>query len=207
MTTNWDAETALRVGRAVKQLRESERPKLSAAKLAQRTTECGYALSKAQISDLELGRKKTITVPELLILATALGVWPAWLLYPDLPHGRAEVVPGRDLRSIDAVDWLGGRYWFQPEWTGPDHIAQEKFDLPKASRKLRDLDEDLKTLRNKAIWSIRRDPKSAEEATRAYQAAVEDIISQRTELAAAIRSHGGTVDDLRTELPTDRMES
>lgn len=108
MTTSWDAELAARVGRAVKQQRESRAPKLSAAKLAERTTLCGFSLTKAQVSDLELGRKKTVTVAELVVLAMALGVPPVELLYPDLPHGPVDVWPQVEVPSIAAVQWFSG---------------------------------------------------------------------------------------------------
>lgn len=108
MTTSWDVELAERVGQAVKRLREQEAPKLSAAKLAERTERYGYALTKAQVSDLELGRKKTITVPELISLALALGVPPVQLLYPELPDGPVEVWPGATRPSALALQWFSG---------------------------------------------------------------------------------------------------
>ncbi|TLF52027.1 helix-turn-helix domain-containing protein [Nocardia cyriacigeorgica] len=207
MTTNWDADVARRVGQAVRHLREAEQPKLSAAKLAQRTADSGYALTKAQISDLELGRKKTVTVPELLVLASALNVWPAWLLFPDLPDGKVEAVPGRHIRSVDAADWLTGLYWFPPAWTQPapdgeEPDVPETFDLLKASRMLRDLDSELRSLRVKAITEIRRDPDGSDEIERRYRENADELTARRDDLAAAIRQHGGVVGEVRAELPT-----
>ncbi|APE35919.1 hypothetical protein BOX37_20440 [Nocardia mangyaensis] len=106
--TTWDVEMAARIGQAVKALREGRTPKLSAAKLAEATEKCGYAMTKAQISDLELGRKKTVTVPELVALGLALGVPPAQLLYPELPDGKVEVWPGVESSSIEALQWFSG---------------------------------------------------------------------------------------------------
>ncbi|WP_341684339.1 hypothetical protein REK76_07310 [Nocardia farcinica] len=207
MTTNWDAEVARRVGRAVRHLREAEQPKLSAAKLAQRTADSGYALTKAQISDLELGRKKTVTVPELLVLASALNVWPAWLLFPDLPDGKVEALPGHHIRSVDAADWLSGLYWLSPAWVHPDPDGEEPdvpetFDLLTASRMLRDLDSELRSLRVKAIMEIRRDPDGSDEIERRYREDADELTARRDDLAAAIRQHGGVVGEVRAELPT-----
>ncbi|MBF6142893.1 XRE family transcriptional regulator [Nocardia farcinica] len=207
MTTNWDAEVARRVGQAVRHLREAEQPKLSAAKLAQRTADSGYALTKAQISDLELGRKKTVTVPELLVLASALNVWPAWLLFPDLPDGKVEALPGHHVRSIDAADWLSGLHWLSPAWThpGPDGEepdVPETFDLLTASRMLRDLDSELRSLRVKAIVEIRRNPDGSDEIERRYRENADELTARRDDLAAAIRQHGGVVGEVRAELPT-----
>ncbi|MEV0105566.1 helix-turn-helix domain-containing protein [Nocardia sp. NPDC050799] len=108
MTTSWDVELAERVGKAVKRLREQETPKLSAARLAERTEKCGYTMTKAQVSDLELGRKKTITVPELITLALALGVPPVQLLYPELPDGPVSIWPDTVCPSVEALQWFSG---------------------------------------------------------------------------------------------------
>ncbi len=191
----------------MRQLREAEQPKLSAAKLAQRTADSGYALTKAQISDLELGRKKTVTVPELLVLASALNVWPAWLLFPDLPDGKVEVVPGHRVSSVDAADWLSGLYWFPPAWTQPatdddEPEVPETFDLLKASRMLRDLDSELRSLRAKAITEIRRNPDGSDEIEQHYRKNADELTARRDDLAAAIRQHGGVVGAVRAELPT-----
>ncbi|MGW5376234.1 hypothetical protein ACWESM_12380 [Nocardia sp. NPDC003999] len=107
-TSTWDAALALRVGQSVKALREAETPKASAAKLADRSARYGYALTKAQISDLELGRKKTVTLAELIVLAATLGVPPVQLIYPELPDGEVEVWPGFGTTSVTAAQWFSG---------------------------------------------------------------------------------------------------
>lgn len=99
---------AARIGQAVKASREQKAPKLSAARLAEATERCGYAMTKAQISDLELGRKKTVTVPELIALALALELPPVQLLYPNLPDGQVEVWPNHERRSVLAAQWFSG---------------------------------------------------------------------------------------------------
>ncbi|GGK48350.1 helix-turn-helix domain-containing protein [Nocardia camponoti] len=128
--TTWDVELAARVGGAVRALREGHQPKLSAAKLAEATERCGYALTKAQISDLELGRKKTVTVPEVIALALALNVSPVQLLYPALPDGEVEVWPGHKTRSILATQWFSGEI-----------IASEASDYPNDATPERQVSE------------------------------------------------------------------
>lgn len=81
---------------------------MSAAKLADRTEEIGYGISRSVVADLETGRKKSIDVPELLVLAAALGVSPAQLVFPELPRGKVEVLPGLDQESHDALRWFSG---------------------------------------------------------------------------------------------------
>ncbi|NLE82379.1 MAG: helix-turn-helix transcriptional regulator [Rhodococcus sp.] len=106
--TKWSEGIAARVAGEVKRLREEQQPRLSVAKLADRTTELGHPMSRAVISDLELGRKRTLDVAELLVLARALNVSPAALLYPELPDRPVEVWPDVSVRSILAVQWLSG---------------------------------------------------------------------------------------------------
>jgi hypothetical protein len=52
---------------------------------------------------LESGRKRSLDIAELLILAAALGVPPVTLLFPDLPDGDVEVLPGEFVSSIAAL--------------------------------------------------------------------------------------------------------
>jgi transcriptional regulator with XRE-family HTH domain len=93
---------------------------MSAAKLADRTVDIGFGISRSVVADLETGRKKSIDVPELLVLAAALGVSPAQLLYPDLPKGPVEILPGLQQESHDALRWFSGEAGLMkpsPDWT------------------------------------------------------------------------------------------
>lgn len=85
-----------------------EPPKKSAQWISDRTAELGYLVSRSTIADLEIGRRKHVLVPELLVLAAALEVPPMQLLFPDLPHGDTEVLPGVNMRAVDAVLWTVG---------------------------------------------------------------------------------------------------
>lgn len=194
MTKQWDAELARRVGQAVKRLRESAQPKMSAAKLAERTTECGYPLSKAQISDLELGRKKTVTVPELISLAVALELSPAELLYPDLPNGTVEAWPGVEMTNIEAAQWFSG---LEPAHS-VDHSVRNKrignVDRINLARQYHNLDKAVRKanlMTMKARVTPDAVPVSADEADRQYEAAKEML----EKVTAEIRAAGWPVDD------------
>lgn len=108
MTTNWSEDFATRIASAIKSAREAQVPKLSVAKLSERTGDLGFPMSRTVISDLELGRRRSIDVAELAILAAALEIPPVALLYPDLPDGRVEALPGFDISHIEAVQWFSG---------------------------------------------------------------------------------------------------
>ena len=43
-----------------------------------------------------------------MVLAAALGVSPAQLMFPDLPKGEVEVLPGLPQESHDALRWFSG---------------------------------------------------------------------------------------------------
>ncbi|MGW4633668.1 hypothetical protein [Nocardia sp. NPDC004415] len=64
--------------------------------MSDRTAELGWRVGRSTIADLEAGRRAKLEVPELIVLAEALGVPPAVLLYPDTLDGAAEVeyLPG-----------------------------------------------------------------------------------------------------------------
>lgn len=91
------------VGKHVKAIREAKSPKLSAQGLADRVSELGYPYSRSQLVNLEYGRKKTFEVTELIAIAEALDVAPVELLFPGLPDGEVEYLPGRTARAIDAL--------------------------------------------------------------------------------------------------------
>jgi transcriptional regulator with XRE-family HTH domain len=88
-----------RVARAVKAARGTR----SAQEVADETERLGYPLSRSQIANLESGRKRGLDVAELLILAAALDVPPSALLFPDLPDGEVEILPGQFVSSVAAL--------------------------------------------------------------------------------------------------------
>jgi len=102
---SWAKDTTDRIATAVKALRG----KRSAQWLADRTAELGHPISRTAISNLEVGRKRSVDVPELVVLARALGVPPLRLLYPVLSAGEVEVLPGHRTSSWSAAQWFAGR--------------------------------------------------------------------------------------------------
>jgi len=95
-----------RVGKAVKAARKGK----SAAWLSDRTGELGYRISPTVIAKLDSGhRGDVLSVPELLILAAALDIPPALLLFPSFPGGTVELLPDdREASGYEAVRWLAG---------------------------------------------------------------------------------------------------
>lgn len=104
---DWSQTQAKTVGSEIKRLRERP-PKRSAQWLSDRTGELGHLINRSTIADLEIGRRKHVLLSELVVIAAALEVPPITLLYPDLPDGAVEVIPGVKFTSIDAAQWFYG---------------------------------------------------------------------------------------------------
>jgi transcriptional regulator with XRE-family HTH domain len=103
----WELELSGRVGAAVQARRKAL--KLTALDLADKCRELGYPITRQAISKIESNnRRGKIDLAELLVLAEALQIPPALLVFPDYPDGHVEALPGRDMESAAAVDWLSG---------------------------------------------------------------------------------------------------
>lgn len=114
--TTWDVDQAQRIGVAIKALRGDR----SAQWLSEQTAEIGMPISRSTIADIENRRRRYVTTAELSVLAWALAVPPVRLLYPDLPDGSVEAVPGVTVSSMVAVTWFSGEATLGP---GPEDVA------------------------------------------------------------------------------------
>ncbi|WP_181698933.1 helix-turn-helix domain-containing protein [Nocardia sp. GTS18] len=104
---DWQIATAKRIGKAVAEARE--RLDLTAAKLAERTRDLGYPIHRTAITKIENGsRSGKLDVSELVVLAAALGVPPVELIFPAMPTGPVEILPGVEVPSSDAMLWFAG---------------------------------------------------------------------------------------------------
>jgi hypothetical protein len=101
---DWAEEQALRVAKEIRRLREPR----SAQWLADRTKEFGYEISRSVISDLENGRRRYVTVAELMILARALNTTPAALQYPDPCADKIQMLPNVRSSGPYALQWFSG---------------------------------------------------------------------------------------------------
>jgi transcriptional regulator with XRE-family HTH domain len=95
MTQNeWATTWRRRIGQAVRDTRDGKR--YTAEQVAERATALGYPLTRDTVINVELGRKKTLDICEIVILAKVLDVAPLSLLYPDLVDTPVEALPGVD---------------------------------------------------------------------------------------------------------------
>ncbi|WP_010156515.1 helix-turn-helix domain-containing protein [Leucobacter chromiiresistens] len=81
---------------------------MSAAELSERTL---GAISKGVIANIETGRKKDLTVDELITLSWALGVPPVAIALPiDTPFGHVKIAEGKD--EVRTVNVSNTARWF-----------------------------------------------------------------------------------------------
>lgn len=103
----WANQQAETFGNAVRHHRQAAG--MSAVQLATRTEGVGYPITRGTIAKIEGNhRSGKVDVAEVAALARALDVPPIALLYPDLADGAVEFLPGRTVKSIEAVRWFGG---------------------------------------------------------------------------------------------------
>lgn len=104
MNEYWSDGLHRRVAAAIKKARGSR----SAQWLADETKRIGLPISRAAIANYESGRKRGLDLTELLVIAAALDVPPLVLLFPQLPDGPVEGLPGITTTSWEAAAWFTG---------------------------------------------------------------------------------------------------
>lgn len=124
MTNNgdaWHRATAERVGTAIAKARKAAG--LSAQGLAERCAKLGAPIHRVTISKIENGRGR-FDLGEWLILARALDVPPMALLFPALPDGEVEALPGVTQTSWEAYRWATGMDGASATPTAPARLVR-----------------------------------------------------------------------------------
>lgn len=122
MEQPWSRGVHERIARAVRTLRGNR----SAQWLADRTAELGHPITRAQITNYENGRKASLDIADLIVLAAALNTSPVVLVYPGPYSDEVEVVPGRQAPTYFAADWFSGLgYWWVIEIPAEDAVSDE----------------------------------------------------------------------------------
>jgi transcriptional regulator with XRE-family HTH domain len=196
MTQDWVEDLHRRIAAAIKAAR-GNRP---AQWLADETKRLGYPISRAAIANYESGRKKGLDVAELLVLAAALRIPPLTLLFPQLPDGTVELLPGTGTTSWDAAAWFSGEA-SSPDPSNDPWPTSKEFELLRAVRERRT--QLLETaqfleLANRFARSARDEhwritPSDPE--MRAFTEQLETLKREITRLDQVIRENGGVIDD------------
>jgi transcriptional regulator with XRE-family HTH domain len=99
-------------GRIADAIRDAREGKMTAQQLADETERLGYPMSRSQIANYESGRKRSLEIGELFVLAAALKVAPLELLFPGTPDQPVEILPDETTSTLDASTWFIGT----PDW-------------------------------------------------------------------------------------------
>lgn len=104
----WAVSLTRSIGKEIERHRKAKEPRWSAQRLADECTSLGMETPRDVIVDLETGRRKSISVAELAVIAAALGVPPVLLLFGVGTEETAEVLPGRHVPAFRAAQWFSG---------------------------------------------------------------------------------------------------
>jgi transcriptional regulator with XRE-family HTH domain len=103
----WPGALIKVIGSQVKRYRTAKRPRMSAQALSDATNERGLLIKRSVLANLESGRKTSLAVEQLLVLADVLGVPPV-LLMVDVDADEIEIVPDRTTDPWFAAMWIAG---------------------------------------------------------------------------------------------------
>lgn len=115
MTEKEWAETLI-TGVAVEVKRLRKIKKMSIRALSERTEQLGHHIGESVLSNFEYGRRGAkLDIVELLVLAAALQVPPARLLWPNYPDGMVDYLPQLKLTSDMAGKVFTGHLTYNPD--------------------------------------------------------------------------------------------
>ncbi|MFC4033694.1 helix-turn-helix domain-containing protein [Streptomyces polygonati] len=104
---NWDAQLAATVAAEVRRRRKELG--MSAQDLADACEQIGYPVPRNVIANMESGRRTTLPLPDVMVLAEALDTNPICLLYPVGYAETAPMLPDRDpVNTWTVLSWFTG---------------------------------------------------------------------------------------------------
>jgi hypothetical protein len=189
---DWAEGVHARIAAAIKNARVSR----SAQWLADETKRLGYPISRAAIANYESGRKKGLDITELLVLAAALRVPPLAILFPQLPDGFVEVLPGMETTNWKAAAWFSG------EANSPDPIhdpwpTSKQYELLRAVRERHDQLLAFAHFHGYMKQAFEQKPprRPGDPEMRAFKQQLETLQQEMRRLEDVIRENGGIIND------------
>jgi len=191
MKQDWAKGLHVRIAAAIKNARGNR----SAQWLADETERLGYPISRAAIANYESGRKKGLDIAELLVLAAALRIPPLAVLFPQLPEGFVEVLPGVETTSWDAAAWFSGEA-ISPDPTHDPWPTSKQYELLRA---VRERHNQLSSVAHfydyfKRYSETTRPLRPQDPQMRAFKHQLETLKQEITRLDDVIRENGGVID-------------
>lgn len=111
----WLEIMAKQIGRGIDIARDGK----SDQWIADRTAELGNAISRTAVSEYRRGKRKSISVTDLITIAAAIGVPPVAIIFPGLADGQVSILPKSGAaNAFDAVQWFSGERQTIPDSFG-----------------------------------------------------------------------------------------
>lgn len=121
----WSAAFTTRIAEGIRAARKAAG--LTMGDVSQGCADRGTAeITEQSVKNLESGRKTSMTIADLLVLADVLAVPPVTLLFPLGTHATVEVLPGREVSTWDALAWFTGET--PTDQPAPHGTARETLD-------------------------------------------------------------------------------
>jgi transcriptional regulator with XRE-family HTH domain len=133
MADDWAKQMTDRIGETIRELREPQ----SVQWLEDRTDELGHRVSRSTVNELENQRRKSVTLADVMVIAAALDVPLAHLIWP--PNGplAVEALPGKLVPRHEALEALAG---------GEADIRHDREELNEAMRTIGAAQETVRKL-------------------------------------------------------------
>ncbi|WP_327662349.1 MULTISPECIES: helix-turn-helix domain-containing protein [unclassified Streptomyces] len=199
----WEDHVMATVAGAVRRRRKELR--WSAQDLADKCEEIGYPIPRNVIANMESGRRATLPLVEVMVLARALRVTPIGLIYPVGYVPRVRALPYEDARPTwDALQWFTGESPdFGSEDSMLDHFLAHDLELRSALAAVESEDYERWKVRT-AANHIQRE--AAERALARYSDQAAQAKAALSEYRRLIRAEGGTPPDLPPQLTEDDID-
>lgn len=120
---SWGWNLHRRIAGAIEEARHLRN--MSVQQLSDQTAQLGYPISRSVLTNYENGRKQSLDIAELLVLARVLEVPPLALLFPPPSSASVEVLPDVTATTLEAVSWFcADRNQHRPRIEAQAAIAQ-----------------------------------------------------------------------------------
>jgi transcriptional regulator with XRE-family HTH domain len=120
--SDWPARLTKVIAGEIRRYREERR--MSAQQLADRCKQLGMEIPRAVLANLENGRRATVSVAELLVLAEVLQVPPLLLVVPLARQELTEILPDIQVPTLEAGRWWrGDAAWIQDPGDGTAAVS------------------------------------------------------------------------------------
>ena len=131
-----------RVAAAIKITRVAK--DMSAQQLADETKRLGYPISRSQIANYESGRKQSLDIAELLVIAAALDTAPVCLVFPGPYRNDVQIFP----ESVDFPELLAAQWFSGLAWAISDIPFNDEAPVMRVSRDINAYERNLLRLRS-----------------------------------------------------------